>query len=289
MRSPSTATTSKRTRALGATICTQSAASLRSVRRLRASTAETADPKRRPLRALTSIKTIVSPSRQTMSTSPPGSRRLRVTTDIPEASRNCAARASPARPLLPLLPGKDRLGYGFVVGFARKTESELSLPDAPPRRSVVRRGAVLLERGDVLGRAISFMVGKAVPGLNLVQLHQETVAVDLGQDRGRCHQRTAGVALDERLLRAIERFDPHCIGNQVVRCDRQARDGAFHCQNARPVDVEPVDLLHAGLSDSPSSAKRADLLGDARTQIGPDLLGIVQAADHHGMRGDDAR
>src|SRR5579885_1488219 len=204
MRSPSTATTSKRTRALGATICTQSAASLRSVRRLRASTADTAEPKRRPLRALTSIKTIVSPSRQTMSTSPPGSRRLRVTTDIPAASRNCAARDSPARPLLPLLPGKDRLGYGFVVGFGREAERELGLADAPPRRSVVRRGAVLLERGDVLGSAIPFMVGKAVPGLNLVQLDQEPVAVDLGQDRGGRDHRAAGVALDERLLGPIE-------------------------------------------------------------------------------------
>src|SRR5581483_2933421 len=181
----------------------------RSVARLRGPTAESALPNACVSRRFTSTKTIVAPSRQTKSISPPGMRTLRRTMLYPVDSKNAAARFSPSRPFA--LRSNAKCRFRFVQ---RKSEGELRFAHAPPARAVVAARAVLLERAQMLGRSVPLVIGKAVARFDLVQLAQQLIAMDLGDDRGGRDNRAARVAFDERLLGAGERLDAHGVRDE---------------------------------------------------------------------------
>jgi hypothetical protein len=54
----------------------------------------------------------------------------------------------------------------------------------------------------VLRRAIAFVAGEAVAGIDGIQLDQQAVAIDLGKHAGGGDGEAFGVAFDDGLLRA---------------------------------------------------------------------------------------
>lgn len=60
-----------------------------------------------------------------------------------------------------------------------------------------RGQAELPDRIIMLGRTIAFVPGKAIAGINGVQLMHQTVPGDLGQDRGSRDGVGLGIALDD--------------------------------------------------------------------------------------------
>ena len=75
--------------------------------------------------------------------------------------------------------------------------------------AVNRARAVLLERLDVLRRAVALVLREAVLRVDLVVLVHEAVTRDLRDDRGRRNRGGLRIALDDRLRghrQAVERY-----------------------------------------------------------------------------------
>ena len=152
-------------------------------------------------------------------------------------------------------------------------------PHAREAGAVMRPGAVSAQRFDVERRRVALVLGETVSRVFAVEFHQQGVAIHLGQNRRRGHDRAARVAVNDRLLRTAVRPDPHGVGDQVFGRRRQRGDGAFHREHAGPIDIEPVDFGDACDADPPGKCARLDLRFHLDANLGSHLLRIVESPD----------
>src|SRR5204862_2046729 len=144
---------------------------------------------------------------------------------------------------------------------------------------VVRTRAMLAQRAQVLGRRVALVAVEAVLRMLRVQLHAETVAVHLGDDRRRRDRANLCIAADDganrhrqlRPLVAVDEDDLRLLGETLY--------GAPHRQQRRMQDVERVDLGDARRRDADADRALPDLAVEPLALFGAEQLRIVQAAD----------
>jgi hypothetical protein len=87
------------------------------------------------------------------------------------------------------------------------------------------------------------MIREAVAGVPDVESPHDCVALDFRQDRRSSDAGGFGVAFDDGLLGEVDIFQPLRVDQQVLRRQFQSPDCTLHGLDARPIDVNPVDLL----------------------------------------------
>lgn len=149
------------------------------------------------------------------------------------------------------------------AGDAPTSRDGRSRPGVRPWRSLVARVTV------------------AVVGL--VQVAHESVARDLGDDRGRRDGGARRIAADDPALghgqlRNAEGVDEHEIGQR-----RQLEDGAAHGVERRPMNVAAIDVGRRTVGDGPRTGTPANHLVEAFACRLRQLLRVAQPGD--GPRG----
>jgi hypothetical protein len=130
--------------------------------------------------------------------------------------------------------------------------------------AVQRRRPQAGQGGFVLRRASSPCAGPGRSRETRVQLHQQPVAVHLGQHAGGGNGEAGGVALDDGLLRAVPVDGVAAVDEQEVGAERQLLDGAAHGQQRGLADVDAVDGLRIDRRNGPGNGVGANLHGRAR-------------------------
>jgi hypothetical protein len=95
-------------------------------------------------------------------------------------------------------------------------------------------------------RAVTLVLGKSITGILRVELHQRTIARDLGEDRCRCDRCHARIALDHRFAAIMPFRQPVAVDQHVFRLGRELLHGARHREQAGMQDIDAVDLDHGG-------------------------------------------
>jgi len=95
------------------------------------------------------------------------------------------------------------------------------------------------------------VVGEAVTGMPRVERSHQPIARDLRQNGSSRDTGRFRVALDNRLLRDRYLFQEFRVDQEMLRDYCQAFNSPPHCENARPVDVDRVDLLDFDKRDIP--------------------------------------
>lgn len=116
--------------------------------------------------------------------------------------------------------------------------------------AVLRQQPIGLD-GLVVGLgAVALVFAKAVLRVLLVQLAQDPVPADFGQDGRRRHAGAFGVPLDDGLPGDGKGRHPVAVDEGVVRRDPQGLHRTAHGQEGGLEDVHPVDLLHGAPADA---------------------------------------
>src|SRR3954453_14504286 len=106
------------------------------------------------------------------------------------------------------------------------------------------RARTKLSQGVVVSaNRITLMIGEAVSGVTRVERPHQRVARDLRKNGGSRDTGGFRVALDNRLLRDRYLFQTFRVDQEMLRDYSQAFNSPPHRENARPVDVDGVDLL----------------------------------------------
>ena len=95
------------------------------------------------------------------------------------------------------------------------------------------------------------MIGEAVTGVTRVERSHQRIARDLRKNGSSRDTGGFRVALDNRLLRDRDLLQAFRIDQEMLRDYGQALNGPPHCENARPVNVDGVDLLDFDKRDRP--------------------------------------
>ena len=158
-----------------------------------------------------------------------------------------------------------------------------------------RRDALLLDAAPVRERRIPRVVLPAVVGIAGRKTFHETVPDDLRHDRGGRDRVAARVAVHDRGVRAdevLEPVHPQAVDEHVLPL-AHAADGTAHGEVRGVVDVDPVDLGHAGGAE-PDGDRAAHDLGVEPLALRPrEHLRVADTGDaasvgrHHDGRGED--
>src|ERR1041385_2842976 len=131
-------------------------------------------------------------------------------------------------------------------------------------------------------------MSKPVDGVAvIVRLHQE-IAVDLRHDGSRGDGDTSRVAVDQRNLRHLQRFDGHGVEQQHVRADVQILHRLGHGQLAGAEDVDGIDGPRLDHTDSYGPGAAEDVTAGGDSVIEVEDLGVVDA-DHGRLAVEDDR
>src|SRR3954452_17866410 len=103
----------------------------------------------------------------------------------------------------------------------------------------------------VSANRITLVIGEAVAGMTRVERSHHRIARDLRKNGGSRDTGGFRVPLDDRLLRDRYLFQTFRVDQEMLRDYSRAFDSPSHCQNARPVDVDGVDLLDFDKRDRP--------------------------------------
>ena len=128
----------------------------------------------------------------------------------------------------------------------------------------------------VSGRDVSDVRDESVPRVQRVEAAHDTVTNDLGDDRGGCYGRAAGVAVDDRAVRRSGRAEPKAVhearvGDRMQVSEHRAQTREVAAMQPRAVDLErgnhanadPRRAHHHGLEENLTFGRRH-------------LLGVVQ-------------
>jgi hypothetical protein len=122
-----------------------------------------------------------------------------------------------------------------------------------PKRPPVRRAcAEAIERRIMLLHRITLVVREAVAGMTRVEHPHHCVSLDFREDRSGCDAGGFGVAFYDCLLRDVDLLQPLGIDQQMLRRRRQTLYRTLHRPDARPIDVDRVDLLDLDELDTPT-------------------------------------
>ena len=175
------------------------------------------------------------------------------------------------------MTGIDEIGEGQRL-LRGATGPTLRLADRSVGISMVRRWAVHPESFQMLWRGIAFVAGKSILRIDLVPIIHDAVALDLGNNRGRCNGNGAGITVNERLLLAAD-VKHHRVNQEVVRRKRQGFDCGRHSLAAGLIDVPSVDARRVHFRDRPGERVLANARREFFAVFGSEFLGIVEADD----------
>src|SRR6266568_3901837 len=205
-------------------------------------------------------------------------------------------RACPGRTWSPQKRFRQRgpARLGFEV-FWRREELRLHgleaerLADGRKRAAVKWAGAELLQGGEVLGGRVALVAGEAIAGVLGVMGGHHRVPGGLRDDARRGDGEAERVAVDDPLLRDGHLLQAAGIDEEVLRRHRKPLHGSAQRQEAGVVDVDRVDLLHAGEPHRPRHRGGLDLDRQPLAILPLHLLRVVDAARAEIARQDDGR
>lgn len=137
-------------------------------------------------------------------------------------------------------------------------------------------GAVLSEGSAVLGSGVAFVRGKTVLRELCVELAEEVVAVDLGDDRGGGDGEAERVAVIQLGLCAGV-VDEHGVDDEVVGSVGELLDGGEHSHTGGLVDVDAVDGFGIDFSDGVGESDAADFAIEFFALLAGELFGVGEA------------
>ena len=145
------------------------------------------------------------------------------------------------------------------------------------------------DRGEMLGGAVPGVAVPSVGRMREVERRHRRVAADLGHNGGRRDRPHGRVTSDHRRGRAGKAFrHAVAVDEDMVRSDRQGRDGARHREHRGLQYVETLDLLQRGRADG-GMAARAEHLAELLALRGREDLAVGDGRDTVGrpVRDDD--
>lgn len=142
------------------------------------------------------------------------------------------------------------------------------------------------ERSEMLGSAVTFMLGETVLRVQPVILFHTVISFYFRENGSGGDGSRAQVAVDESFLldREIE-FDG--VEQKVIRERVQLRDGGDHCLAAGLVDVPGINSAGVDFGDGPGQGVPANAFGENETPLGIYFFGIVEADDAAGGTEDN--
>src|SRR4051794_31563824 len=130
------------------------------------------------------------------------------------------------------------------------------------------RARTKLSQGVVVSaNRITLVIGEAVAGMTRVERSHQRIARDLRKNGSSRNTGGFRVAPDNRLLRDRYLFQTFRVDQEMLRDNSQAFNSPPHCENARPVDVDGVDLLDFDKRDRPRNRLFLDFLRKSLTRI----------------------
>jgi hypothetical protein len=87
------------------------------------------------------------------------------------------------------------------------------------------------------------MVGETIAGMTRVEHAHHRVTLDFRENRGGGYAGGFGVAFDDRLLWNNYLLQTLRVDQQILRRGSESSDRPLHRPDARPVNVDRVDLL----------------------------------------------
>jgi hypothetical protein len=144
---------------------------------------------------------------------------------------------------------------------------------------VDRTRAKDLDRRQMFGGRVAFVLGKPIPGIGLVQLNHQTVPADFGKDARRADGVTGGVARHYRGLRELHGFDSQAIDDHVFRRGTELGEGEVHGAVAGAQYVNLVDHLAIDLRDGVTNFRTGNqFVEEFFAPLGSELFGVVHLA-----------
>src|SRR5947199_1875898 len=149
-----------------------------------------------------------------------------------------------------------------VVELALVLQLEQQIADAAKAFPMMGSDTVRGETNHVLARGVPGVVIPDVLRITLRQPRHQQITRDFGEDRRASDAEAATIASHDRGVRDRQRTHRASVDDDVVRLDAQARECALHCQHARLIDVDCVDLSYGCCADRKSNSALADLDGE---------------------------
>ncbi len=135
--------------------------------------------------------------------------------------------------------------------------------------------------------SIAFVASEIVYGVAGVELIEEPVAIDFGENGSSGDRAGYGVTVDDSLL--FDRgVDADGVDEEIVGLGVESLNGAKHGEAAGFEDVDLADLFDAGIADSPSECFAFNLIGEAGAFGWGYDFGIAETFDSAGVRKDDS-
>jgi hypothetical protein len=100
-------------------------------------------------------------------------------------------------------------------------------------------------------------------------------AFDFREDGGSGDAGGLGTPFNDGLLRDVDFLQPLCIDQQVLRRQPQPADRALHSLDARPIDIDRVDLLDLDKRHAPTLCLCLDLVREFFASSCVELLRVV--------------
>ena len=141
-----------------------------------------------------------------------------------------------------------------------------------------RGGAQTFERGEVVRRAIAFVVFQAVLRKDRVPSLERGVPGDLGQNRSGGNRKTQCVAVDQRFLRKRQ-VDTDGVHQHAIAGCGQLLHGPAHGQARSLQNIHMVDFEGVGGSHGPGSGALPDSVSKDLAPLRRQLLAVIQAAN----------
>jgi len=142
----------------------------------------------------------------------------------------------------------------------------------------------------MLGGGIPLMMRESISGISPIHATHEAVPKMLGHQAGARNLIKTLVALDVGFLRDLDGGNLSRIYQHQVWTRRQARHGAPHRLQRRPVDVDAIDFTGTRNADRGADRFVEDGVGQLRADIRiQHLLGIVHAANSRFLGHDHRR
>ena len=137
---------------------------------------------------------------------------------------------------------------------------------------------MLTKRGEVLGSAISLVLGQSILRIDLVELFHPAVAIHFCQNGGRGNRGGAHIAVDQGFLLDGE-VELDGVEQQVIGERMKLRDCGDHGLAAGLIDVPGIDAARIYFGDGPGQRVLAYAFGENESPFGIDFLGIIEADD----------
>ena len=125
------------------------------------------------------------------------------------------------------------------------------------------------------GHRVTLVIRETVTGMALVERPHGHVALDFREDGGGRDAGGLGVALDDGLLRDIDLLQPLRVDQQVLGRQRESPDRPLHGLDARPINVDRVDLLDLHERHTPTLCLCLDLLRELLAGRSVEFLRVV--------------